>query len=117
MSTPVVRKVADAEQVSRTAAEEFVRLAREAIGARGRFVVALSGGSTPRRLFQILAEAPFRDPVDWTKAQFFWGDERSVPPDHKDSNYRMASEALLPKIPAPPAHVHRIQAEPADRDA
>src|SRR5437667_11110048 len=117
MSSPVVRKVADAEQVSRTATEEFVRLAREAIAARGRFTVALSGGSTPRRLFQILAEKPFHDQLDWTKVEFFWGDERSVPPDHKDSNYRMAGEALLQKIPAPAEHVHRMQAERPDRDA
>ncbi|MCI0458600.1 MAG: 6-phosphogluconolactonase, partial [Gemmataceae bacterium] len=116
MSSPIIRQVADAEHVSRTAAEEFVRLAREAMAARGRFTVALSGGSTPRRLFQILAEAPFHDQVDWTKVEFFWGDERSVPPDHKDSNYRMASEALLQKIPAPTARIHRMQAERADRD-
>jgi 6-phosphogluconolactonase len=117
MSTATIRKVEDAEQVSRTAAEEFVRLAREAIGARGRFTVALSGGSTPRRLFEILAEAPFRDQVDWSKVEFFWGDERSVPPDHKDSNYRMANEALLKKITVPAGHIHRLQADREDRDA
>src|SRR5205807_8375702 len=84
--------------------------------ARGRFTVALSGGPTPRRLFQILAEVPFRDQVDWDKVEFFWGDERSAPPDHKDSNYRMASEALLQRIPVPITRIHRMQAERADRD-
>src|SRR5260221_14738153 len=117
MSKGNIRLLEDAEQVSRAAAEEFVRIGREAIAARGRFVVALSGGSTPRRLYQILAEAPFNDQIDWTKVEFFWGDERSVPPDHQDSNYRMASEALLQKIPAPPAHVHRLKADRTDRDA
>lgn len=116
MSSPILRQVADAEQVSRTAAEEFVRLARDSISAHGRFTVALSGGSTPRRLFQILAEAPFREQVEWTKVEFFWGDERSVPPDHKDSNFRMAGEALLQKIPIAPDRIHRIQAERPDRD-
>jgi 6-phosphogluconolactonase len=117
MSSPIIRHLADAEQVSRTAAEEFVRLARAATAARGRFTVALSGGSTPKRLFQLLAEAPFREQVDWSKVEFFWGDERSVPPDHQDSNYRMAREALLQKIDAPAGHVHRMQAERTDREA
>src|SRR5438270_9968741 len=100
MSSPIIKRVEDAEQVSQTAAVEFVRLAREAIGARDQFTVALSGGSTPKRLYQILAEPPFRDQVAWPKVEFFWGDERSVPPNHKDSNYHMASEALLSKITA-----------------
>ncbi len=117
MSEPIIRCCADAEAVSRAAAEEFVRLAREAAAARGRFTVALSGGSTPRRLYQLLAEAPFRAQVDWPKVEFFWGDERAVPPDHKDSNYRTANEALLTKLALPPGHVHRMQAERPDRDA
>src|SRR5947209_8180345 len=117
MTKPTIRVVADAEAVSRTAAEDFVRLAREAIGARGQFVVALSGGSTPKRLFQILAEPPFRDQVDWSRVELFWGDERSLPPDHNDSNFHMATEALLKKVPVPATRVHRLQADRADRDA
>ncbi len=117
MPEPIIRRCADAEAVSRTAAEEFVRLAREATAARGRFTVALSGGSTPRRLYQLLAEAPFREQVDWPRVEFFWGDERSVPPDHKDSNYRTAKEALLSKLAVPPGRVHRMQAERSDRDS
>lgn len=107
---------ADAEAVSQAAAREFARCATEAVVAGGKFTVALSGGSTPRRLYQILAEPPCRDLVDWSKVEIFWGDERSVPPDHADSNYRMASEAMLTRLPIPPEHIHRLQAERADRD-
>ncbi len=80
------------------------------------FRVALSGGSTPRRTYEMLAEAPFRDMVDWKRVHFFWGDERCVPPEHPDSNYRMALEALLSRVPAAPARIHRIEAERADAD-
>jgi len=117
MSKPTIRVVADAEQVSRTAADEFVRLAREAIAARGRFTVALSGGSTPKRLFQILADPPFREQVDWSKVEIFWGDERALPPDHPDSNFHMSTGALLQKVPVPVTRVHRLQADRLDRDA
>ena len=112
-----IRTLADAEAVSREAAEEFARLAREAIGARGRFVVALAGGSTPRRLYELLAEPPLRDAVDWTRVEFFWGDERAVSPDHKESNYGMAAAALLARVRPPAERVHRIQGERSDRDA
>ncbi|HZY88352.1 MAG TPA: 6-phosphogluconolactonase [Gemmataceae bacterium] len=116
MSAPIVRRFPDAEPVSRAAAEEFVRRAAEAIAARGRFTVALSGGSTPRRLYQLLAGEPYRGQVDWGRVEVFWGDERSVPPDDKESNYRMAREAMLTALALPPGHVHRMEAERADRD-
>jgi len=112
-----LRQLAGAEQVAVTAAHEFVRLAQEAVADRGRFPVALSGGSTPRRLYQLLAEKPFREQIDWSKIEVFWGDERGVPPDHPDSNYRMARETLLEKVPIPAGHVHRMQGEREDRDA
>jgi 6-phosphogluconolactonase len=117
MSSRKIRILADAEAVSRAAAEEFVRLANAAIAARGQFTIALSGGSTPKRLYQLLAETPFREQVAWDKVEFFWGDERSVPPDHNDSNYHMASEAMLRKLPVPATHIHRMEAERTDRDA
>jgi 6-phosphogluconolactonase len=117
MSSPTIRVLADAEAVSRAAADEFVRCAKEAIGARNRFTVALSGGSTPKRLYQLLADPPFRDQVDWAKIEFFWGDERSVPPDHNDSNFHTAREAMLRKLPIPATQIHRMEAERADRDA
>jgi 6-phosphogluconolactonase len=116
MAKPVIRPQADAEQVSRAGAEEFIRIAREAIAARGRFSVALAGGSTPRRLYQLLAETPYYEQVNWLRVEFFWGDERCVPPDHKDSNFHMATEALLHRLPIPAANLHRMQAE-RDPDA
>ena len=116
MSPPTIRTFPDAEAVSRGASEEFVRCAREAIAARGRFTVTLSGGSTPKRMFEMLAELPCRDQVEWAKVHIFWGDERSVPPDHRDSNYRMAHEAMLTRLPIPVLQIHRIEAERTDRD-
>ncbi len=115
--SPTIRTFPDAEAVSRGAAEEFVRCARDAVAARGRFTVTLSGGSTPKRMFEMLADPPHRDQVDWSKTHIFWGDERSVPPDHRDSNYRMANEAMLSRLPIPVAQIHRIEAERKDRDA
>src|SRR5262245_60225969 len=117
MTTPSIRQFADAEQISRAAAEEFIRLAREAVAVRGRFMVALAGGSTPRRLYQLLADTPYLEQVNWPRIEFFWGDERTVPPDHKDSNFRMANEALLHKLPIPAGNLHRMQGERSDPDA
>ena len=110
----ILRRYADVNQVSRAAAEEFVRLAR---AASGRFTVAMAGGSTPRLLYQLLAETPYCGQVDWSRVEFFWGDERAVPPDHPDSNFGMASKALLNKLALPAAQIHRMEAERADRDA
>jgi 6-phosphogluconolactonase len=108
---------ADVESLSDAAANEFVRCAREAVAAQGRFTVALSGGSTPRRLYQLLAAKSFRSQVDWGRVEFFWGDERCVPPDHADSNYHMAREAMLSHLPIPAEHIHRMEAERPDREA
>jgi len=105
----------DADALGQAAAEQFVDLARASILSRGRFTVALSGGSTPRRLYQRLAGSPLRDRVDWRRVEVFWGDERGVPQDHPDSNYRMAKEALLDRVPIPPERIHRLRAESADR--
>lgn len=103
----------DGAALSRAAADEFLRAARAAIESGGRFTVALSGGSTPKAIFGLLAadEAAGRNRLPWDKALIFFGDERHVPPDHPDSNYRMANEALLSKVPIPHANVHRIRAE------
>jgi 6-phosphogluconolactonase len=109
-----VRVLADPEAVSRAAAEDFAALAGSAISARGCFRVALSGGSTPRRLYELLAGPPWRAQVDWTRVEFFWGDERAVPPDHPDSNYGAAVAALLGPVGAPAEHVHRIKGEATD---
>ena len=114
-----VRVVGGAGEISRAAAEELVGRAEEATGQRGVFTVALAGGSTPGSLYALLAseEEPFRDRMPWGKTEFFWGDERAVPPEHPDSNYRMAREAMLSRVPAPPENVHRIRAENPDPGA
>jgi 6-phosphogluconolactonase len=109
-----VRVLADVEELMRAAADEVARRADEAVREHGRFAWALSGGSTPRDLYRLLASPPHRDRMPWSAIHVFWGDERHVPPDHPDSNYRMAHEALLSKVPIPPAQVHRIKGEHPD---
>ncbi|MFQ5796650.1 MAG: 6-phosphogluconolactonase [Candidatus Bipolaricaulia bacterium] len=105
----------DPEEVSQRAAELFVRLADEAVSYSGRFAVALSGGSTPRLLYAMLATNAFRQRVPWSRVHLFWGDERCVAPDHPESNYRMAREVLLDKTPIPVRNIHRMPAEQEDR--
>lgn len=112
---PAIHIVANPEELSRAAAAEFVRQARAAVPAKGSFTVALSGGSTPRSLYALLAsDNALRAAVPWEKTHFFWGDERHVPPDQADSNYRMAHEAMLSQVPVPPANVQRVQGEQLD---
>ncbi len=106
---PDVRVFDTAEEVARAAALRFVEAAREAVAARGAFSVALAGGSTPKRVYELLAGADFCGAVDWRNAHVFFGDERCVPPDDAESNYRMASEALLSRVPVPAQNVHRIE--------
>jgi 6-phosphogluconolactonase len=103
---------ADAESVAQGAAEWIAELAREAVAKRGRFSVALAGGSTPRRIYEILAgdEGPGRQ-IDWPRVHAFFGDERTVPPDHADSNFRMANDALLSRVAIPAENVHRMIGE------
>ena len=102
---------ADRRALMEAGASAFVAAARAAIGLRGRFVTALSGGSTPRALFELLATDRFASAVDWRHVHVCWGDERAVPPDAAASNYRMAREALLDHVPIPAEHVHRIRGE------
>jgi 6-phosphogluconolactonase len=108
VARPAIRKFGDLDALSRAAADEFATLAREAVAARGAFHVALSGGSTPKRLFQLLAERG-RGALPWDQIELWWGDERTVPPDHKDSNYGMTREALI--APLQLTRVHRIRGE------
>jgi 6-phosphogluconolactonase len=110
-----MRIVPDAEALFRAAAEEFGRQADTATRTRGKFCVALAGGSTPKGLYALLASAAtLRDTIPWRTTHVFWGDERTVPPDHVDSNYAMAAAALLSRVPIPSANIHRIRAEAAD---
>jgi 6-phosphogluconolactonase len=117
MSARIIRTFSEGKSFYEAAAWEFVHGAHEAIAARGRFTVALSGGSTPKRLFQLLTTEPFRDQVDWGRLEIFWGDERCVPPDDEQSNYHMAHEAMLAQLPIPGDHIHRMEAERSDLDA
>jgi 6-phosphogluconolactonase len=100
----------DSDALCGIAAQEFARAAESAIRDRGRFTVALSGGNTPRALYALLA-AEYKDKIPWSKTHIFFGDERSVPPDHPESNFRMANEALLSKISIPAGNVHRVRTE------
>ncbi len=106
-----IRVYSDASSLARAAAERFVALAGEAVATRGRFAVALSGGSTPRATYELLASTDFAPRVDWASVHIFWGDERAVPPDHAHSNYHKAREALLDKVPVPRQNAHRIRGE------
>ncbi len=108
MEAPKVTILDGAEEVARAAARRFVELAQRAGGERGRFAVALSGGSTPRRAYELLAGNDYRGRIDWPRVHIFFGDERMVPPDDSESNYRMANEALLSRVPIPPQNIHRI---------
>jgi len=114
---PPVRAGTDVEvypsaaDLADAAAARFVSLAAGAIAARGRFAVALAGGNTPRPLYDRLAGGRHADRVDWSRVHLFWGDERVVPPDHPDSNFGMAHEALLRHVPVPAENVHRIHTQ------
>lgn len=101
----------DAAGLARAAADQWVALAAASMAARGQFSVALSGGSTPRALYSLLATSEFAARVDWSRLNVFWGDERCVPPDHPESNYRMARQALLDHVPVPLSNIHRIPCE------
>ena len=108
----------NSEALARAAAEHFVARCREAVERRGVFAVALSGGSTPKLLFELLADPnePFRDQIPWSNIQFFWSDERHVLPDHPDSNYRMANEAMLSRVSVAKSNVHRVPSENPSAD-
>ncbi len=82
-----------------------------AIRERGWASIALAGGRTPRLLYELLAHPPYRDAVAWEHVEWFWGDERMVPPEHEESNYRLAAETLLATLPVPPDHIHRVLTE------
>lgn len=99
------------EALMLAAAAHVIAAGAQAIQTRGRFSVALAGGSTPEALYRLLAAEPFVSRLDWRAVHVFWGDERSVPPDHSDSNYRMARESLLAHVPVAPENIHRIQGE------
>ena len=112
---PEIQHVDDSAAAFRAAAEHFIQAAQEAVAARGVFRVALGGGSTPKGMYALMATDPgLRSQIAWDKIQFYWGDERHVPPDHGDSNYKMANDAMLSKIPVAADRIHRILSENPD---
>lgn len=114
---PQVKLLEDTAALAEAAATMIVETAVEAVRARGRFTIALAGGATPRATYEKLAATPMRDLMPWDATWVFFGDERAVPPDHRESNFRMAHEAMLSRVPLPEGHVLRIRAEAEDRDA
>src|SRR5687768_8986864 len=100
----------DLEELSRAAANFFVEQAAQSIAERDRFLVSLNGGSTPTRLFQLLA-TDYSEKVNWDKVYIFWGDERCVPPDDSGSSYGQAREVLLSRVAIPDSNIHRVKGE------
>jgi 6-phosphogluconolactonase len=107
----MIRVFNDLEALSLAAAEMFAELANQAIATRGRFCVALSGGNTPRRLYEVLANTPVQERIHWESVHVFWGDERCVPADDPRSNFRMARKILLNHVPVPANQIHSIQGD------
>ena len=116
MVEPDIRVVRDKQEINRAAAAEFVKRALEAVQQSGRFTVALAGGSTPKSVYTLLGDNPESQRLPWDKVYFFFGDERHVPPDHADSNYRMAKESLFCKVPVNEDHLFRVPTENPDAD-
>lgn len=106
-----IQILSDLDAVSHEAAQRFVQLANSAVSTSARFTVALAGGSTPERLYRLLASETYRDSVPWASVFFFFGDERCVPPDDRESNYRMARAALLDNVPIIEEQVFRMEGE------
>lgn len=111
MSEREIKVFESVEELNEFAAERFVELSREAIRERGVFTVALSGGSTPKKLNALLTSDAYRSKIEWSKIHFFFGDERNVLPDSDESNYRMANETLFSKLQIPAENVHRFLTE------
>src|SRR5947209_19382587 len=98
----------DRAALNRKTAQLLLQFTAQAIAANRRAMLALSGGSTPKALYELLATAEWRDRIDWAHLHLFWGDERYVPPDHPDSNFGMANSALISKVPIPPQNLQRV---------
>lgn len=106
-----LRVFPDIEAVSHEAAGIFVNASERSIASKGLFTVAVSGGSTPKRLFTILGSMPYAEKIDWSCVHFFWVDERCVPADHPESNFKGAFDTLLSKVAIPKENIHRIKGE------
>jgi 6-phosphogluconolactonase len=98
----------DSDELARDVAERFIQISDEAIDQRGRAIIALAGGSTPKRLYQLLETEEYQNRIQWDRIHLFLGDERYVPLDHDDSNFRMIKESLLDRVPIPQENVHPV---------
>ena len=110
MFQPEIKVLPDPQAIAVEGAQRVARAAEEAIELAGRFAIGLAGGSTPRALYRVLAGS-YREEIDWAKVEIFFGDERCVPADHPESNYRMVHETLLSKLPIPGDNVYRMRGE------
>ena len=108
---PEIHTFPDAQELTRAAADLFVKVGQQAITARNRFLVALSGGSTPKALYSLLASPGYARQLDWNKTHFLFGDERGVPPTHADSNFAMANTMLFTPLHIPSPLIHRMRGE------
>ncbi len=114
---PDVRILTNIDAIAKRAAQDFVQSATQAVSEKGSFTVALSGGSTPKALYSLLAsDAALRSQLPWDKMYLYFGDERSVGPDHPDSNFRMATETMFSRVPLKPEQVFRIKGEYKDTE-
>ncbi|MBW8040721.1 MAG: 6-phosphogluconolactonase [Planctomycetes bacterium] len=111
---PKLEVVSDAEHLAQKSVEFFIAEAQNAIKAKDVFYVAISGGHTPKRFFELLSDAPEAKSLPWDKIQLFWVDERYVPTDSQWSNYKLAADTFLPKVAIPDENVHRIPTEDSD---
>ena len=109
-----ISRYPDLDTLSQEAANYTVRIAREAIATRSMFSFALSGGTTPGKMYGLLASEPYRSQINWSVVHFFWSDERCVPPEDPQSNYHLAYEVLLSKLDLRPSQIHRMPAERPD---
>ena len=117
MTQPEIKVCPTPTDVAEEAADRVVRAASESIAQTGKFSLVLAGGSTPKALYELLASDAYRDRIDWPNVHLYFGDERTVPPDHTDSNYGMARGALLARVPIKPDNVHRMRGEIDPNDA
>jgi 6-phosphogluconolactonase len=106
-----VHQARSLDELNRIAAELICAAANQCIDSYGSFSLALAGGNTPRKLYELLAASPYTDTMDWKNMHIFWGDERWVAPNHPDSNFNMAEQSLLAKIDIPAANIHRMRTD------
>lgn len=111
MAAPETRSYQSTLMLSTAVCDRIVEIAERAITTRGRFVLGLSGGKTPRPIYEMLSTRDYADAINWNFTHIFWSDERCAPPDHADSNYYMARDLLLNRVKVPLANLHRIQGE------